>query len=97
MPTVRDQILDRLNALNPSHLELTDDSAAHRHHAGAAAHATRVGAETVAAEGTHFELTIVSPLFIGKSLLARHRMVYAQIDDLMKSRIHAMKIDARSG
>ena len=92
MISVLDQITRRLQPLAPLHIEVTDDSAAHAGHAGAADHAKRTGA----IEGTHFELTIVSNLFTGKTLVARHRMIYELLAELMQTRIHALKIDARS-
>lgn len=92
MQSVHAQILQRLQTLNPSHIELVDESSAHRGHIGASAHTARTGAH----EGTHFELTIVSPQFDGKPLMARHRMIYALLDDLMKTQIHALSIVARS-
>ena len=90
--SVRQQIEARLSALCPTSIAVTDDSANHAGHVGAHAHAERTGA----IDGTHFELTIVSPQFVGKTPVARHRMVYALLDDLMKTRIHALKIDART-
>ena len=90
--TIRDEIAQRLAALCPSRIEVIDDSASHAGHAGAASHAARTGAM----DGTHFELTVVSAQFAGKTAVARHRMVYALLDDLMKTRIHALKIDARA-
>jgi BolA protein len=91
MNSIRDQIVSRLQALSPSHIEVSDDSAAHAGHDGARDHAERTGA----VEGTHFELTIVSDAFAGKSLVARHRMIYELLAELMQSHIHALKIDAR--
>ena len=91
MTSIRDQIVSRLQALSPSLIEVSDDSAAHAGHAGAHDHAERTGA----VEGTHFELTIVSAAFAGKSLVARHRMIYELLAELMQSHIHALKIDAR--
>lgn len=84
-------IRERLAPLHAVALEIIDDSASHAGHAGAADHAARTGAH----EGTHFELTIVSPVFAGQSQVARHRMIYELLGDLMKTRIHALKIDAR--
>lgn len=92
MISICDQITGRLQALAPSLLEVTDDSAAHAGHAGAADHAQRTGAT----EGTHFELTIVSAAFAGKALVTRHRMIYDLLAELMQTRIHALKINARS-
>ena len=91
MTPIRDQIVGRLQALSPSLIEVSDDSAAHAGHAGARDHAERTGA----VEGTHFELTIVSEAFAGKSLVARHRMIYELLAELMQTHIHALKIDAR--
>jgi BolA protein len=97
MMSVREQISSRLQALQPVALEIIDDSAAHAHHAGARAHAERTGGGvTQTNEGSHFEIRVVSSAFDGKPLLARHRMIYALLDDLMKTRIHALKIDART-
>ena len=92
MISIRDQIAGRLQALEPSLIEVTDDSAAHAGHAGASDHAARTGVT----DGTHFELTIVSTAFAGKSLVARHRMIYDLLAELMRTRIHALKIDARA-
>ena len=85
-------IRQRLAPLQPVSLEIIDDSASHAGHAGAQDHAARTGAH----EGTHFELTIVSPVFSGQSPVARHRKIYDMLGDLMKTRIHALKIDARA-
>lgn len=96
MMSVREQISSRLQALQPKVLDIIDDSAAHAGHAGAQSHAERTGAGVVANEGTHFEIRVVSAAFAGKPLLQRHRMIYALLDDLMKTRIHALKIDAQT-
>ncbi len=96
MISVREQIEIRLQALNPAQLEVIDDSDAHAGHAGAAQHAERVGTAHLQSAESHFELMIVSAAFQGKPLVARHRMIYELLDDLMKTRIHALKIDART-
>lgn len=70
-------------ALAPSALEVIDDSQAHAGHAGA-----------LTGKG-HFRVTIVAPCFAGIAPLKRHRMVYAAVDALMSSDIHALSIDAR--
>jgi len=44
--------------------------------------------------GDHFEVTVVSPDFEGRSLVQRHRMVYEAIGDAMSGPIHAMTIKA---
>lgn len=43
-------------------------------------------------DGVHFEATIISSAFNGKLPLARHRMVYATLGDLMGSAIHALSL-----
>ena len=79
------RIRERLAALEPTRLELVDESAQHAGHAGA-----RPGGNT------HWRLTIVSPRFAGQSTVARHRMVYQALGELMQNPIHALAITARS-
>ncbi|HWA36867.1 MAG TPA: BolA family protein [Burkholderiales bacterium] len=79
------EIRARLAALEPLSLELVDESAQHRGHAGAAP-----GGQT------HWRLAIVSPRFAGQSTVARHRMVYHALGELMQAPIHALAISARS-
>lgn len=83
MNTTADLIRSRLDSLHPVALHVVDDSAAHAGHAGA-----------LESGGGHFHLTIVSDAFQGKSAVARHRMVYAALADLMQQRIHALQIEA---
>lgn len=82
---VAEQIRQRLQALAPSHVELVDDSAKHAGHAGAAP-----------GGNTHWRLTIVSAAFAGKPTVARHRMVYQALGELMQQPIHALQISART-
>ena len=82
--SVMDAIRERLAALAPTSLELIDDSHLHAGHAGA-----RSG-------GGHFRLTIVSECFRGKNTVARHRIVYDALGELMRKEIHALAIQARS-
>ena len=83
--TVAEQIRERLAALAPARLELLDQSAQHAGHAGAAP-----------GGNTHWKLTIVSAAFAGKPTVARHRMVYQALGELMQDPIHALAISARS-
>ena len=76
-------IRERLAALKPLTLDLRDESEQHAGHAGA-----RPGG------GSHWQLTIVSEAFRGKSAVARHRMVYEALGDLMSRDIHALQIEA---
>lgn len=43
-------------------------------------------------DGVHFEAEIVSDAFIGKAPLARHRLVYATLGDLIGGEIHALSL-----
>ena len=43
-------------------------------------------------DGVHFEATVVSAAFQGKLPLARHRLVYATLGDLMGGAIHALAL-----
>lgn len=71
-------------AFDVTHIEIVDDSSKHAGHVGA-----RDG-------GGHFNLNVVSSEFNNKSLIQRHRIVYAAVDDLMNSEIHALSINAQT-
>ena len=43
-------------------------------------------------DGVHFEALVVSEAFRGKLPLARHRLVYATLGDLMGNEIHALAL-----
>jgi len=43
-------------------------------------------------DGTHFEAIIVSPAFIGKSMVQQHQLVYAALGDRMRAEIHALSM-----
>lgn len=76
-------IREKLAALQPVSMELHDESHRHIGHAGARP-----------SGGSHWQLTIVSEAFRGKSAVARHRMVYEALGDLMERDIHALRIEA---
>ena len=42
--------------------------------------------------GFHLEAVIVSENFINKSLIERHKMIYAALGDLLKHEIHAFSL-----
>lgn len=44
-------------------------------------------------DGRHFEAIIVSPEFEGKSLMQRHRLVYAALGERMREEIHALSME----
>ena len=76
-------IRQRLAALQPRALEIFDDSHEHAGHAGARE-----------SGGGHFQVFLVSELFKGKNKVARHRMIYEAVNDLMPGMIHALAIRA---
>ena len=76
-------IRERLAALKPVTLDLRDESAQHAGHAGSRPEG-----------GTHWQVHIVSEAFRGKNAVARHRMVYEALGDLMHRDIHALRIEA---
>ena len=81
---VATEMLRRLNSsLEPSRLELIDDSEQHRGHGG----------YNPAGE-SHFTLRIESAAFAGKNRVERQRMIYAALGDLMRERVHAFSIRA---
>ena len=73
---------ERLANLTPLRLELVDESAKHAGHEGAKS------------GGRHYRLLIVSAEFSGKSTLLRHRLIYDTLGELMRSKIHALSIQA---
>ena len=72
-------------ALDPSHLEVINDS---HHHAG---HAGDDGSGE-----SHWTVVVESPAFAGQSRVARQRMINHALADLLAGRIHALAIRARA-
>lgn len=78
---------DRMHALlstglAPVECHIEDESALHAGHAGAAS------------GGGHYRLRLVSPLFEGQNRIARHRLVYDCLREMMHTDIHALAIIA---
>jgi BolA protein len=83
LPSREQRLRERLvTRFAPTRLTIEDESHLHAGHAGAAG-----------GHG-HFRVTIVADAFRGVSPVARHRMVYAAVDDLLKTDIHALSIEA---
>lgn len=77
------QIKQRLiEGLDAESVDVIDESHMHAGHAGAK---TGMG---------HFNVTIVADAFTGKSLIERHRQIYAALGDMMQTDIHALSIKA---
>jgi BolA protein len=68
-------------ALQPSHLEIVDESHLHVGHEGA-----RDGRG-------HFRVRIASSKFSGLRPIQQHRLVYSAVGDLMETDIHALAIE----
>lgn len=79
----------KLATLNPTHLEIHNDSHLHAHHA-----AMR---DSTSPE-THFRVVIVSPAFEGMKLAARHRTIYALLKEEMAQEggIHALQLRCKT-
>jgi BolA protein len=78
-----DRIRQKINdGLSPLQCEVEDESAKHAGHAGAAS------------GGGHYRLRLVSPKFEGLGRLARHRLVYDCLGDMMHKEIHALALVA---
>ncbi|MGB7481058.1 MAG: BolA family protein [Burkholderiaceae bacterium] len=78
-----ERIRERLCAtLSPLECQVTDDSALHVGHPGAAS------------GGGHYTVRLVADCFEGQNRLARHRLVYHYLDDMMRSEIHALAVIA---
>ena len=70
----------RLAALSPASPDIIDESHKHAGHAGARS------------SGGYFRLHIVSVQFAGKNRMARHRMIYSALGEMMKREIHALNV-----
>ncbi len=83
---MKDTIVQKLqDGLNPTELEVTDESHRHHGHAG-----WREGGET------HFRVRIVSAAFQGQSRVAIHRRINGLLADELKNGVHALAIEAKA-
>ena len=69
--------------LQPTELEVIDESYQHAGHAGA--NGTGVG--------THFRVRIASPFFTGVSRVGQHRLVYDALHAFIDAGLHALAIE----
>ena len=44
----------------------------------------------------HFDVKVISADFAGKSLIQRHRMVYAPLEDVMGGALHALALTTKT-
>jgi acid stress-induced BolA-like protein IbaG/YrbA len=47
---------------------------------------------TVQGDGDHFEATVISAAFEGKSRVQQHQMVYGSLGELMQGAVHALAL-----
>ncbi|UCH75731.1 MAG: BolA family transcriptional regulator [Rhodospirillales bacterium] len=73
------------DAFSPTRLEIEDESARHQGHSG-----WRPGGET------HFNVTVVSKAFEGKSRVERQRLVYGVLAEEMAEQVHALALTTRT-
>ena len=84
--SVADEISRRLRAaFQPTRLSVEDVSWQHAGHAAAPS-----GGES------HFNVDIVSPVFAGKSRVMCHRLVTAELADLLAGPVHALQLSTKS-
>jgi BolA protein len=84
--SVKDIISARLvEGLRPDTLTVTDESHLHAGHAG-----SRPEGET------HFRVQITAQTFAGKSRVERHRLINALVAEELRTRVHALAIEARA-
>ncbi len=79
MKTADQLAADLRAAFDAVHVEVEDESARHRGHAGAL-------------EGGHYRAVVVSARFEGLGRVERHRAVYAALGDLGARRVHALAL-----
>lgn len=72
-------------ALEPSRLEVIDESGLHAGHAGA-----------VPGKTTHVRVVVEAEAFRGKSRVERHRIVNALMQPEIEAGLHALAIEARA-
>ncbi len=79
--SLEQQLIERLNTLAPTHLEVINESAGHGGY--------------FPGKESHFKVIIVSEEFTGSRLVQRHQKVYTVAAELLNSgKIHALAIHA---
>lgn len=79
--TLEQQLIQRLQDLSPTHLEVVNESSGHGGY--------------FPGKESHFKVIVVSDQFEGLRLVQRHQKIYAAAGDLLApSRIHALAIHA---
>ena len=77
--SLEQQLIDRLQQLSPSHLEVVNESSGHGGY--------------FPGKESHFKVIVVSDIFAGLRLVQRHQKIYAVAGDLLSpGKIHALAI-----
>lgn len=87
---IEDSIVEKIKtALSPTFLSVANDSHKHSHH-----QAMQTASNI---KESHFRLEIVSDMFEGKNMPARHRLVYLLLDDEFKNKgLHALQMKTKT-
>lgn len=87
--TMKERISGRLvEGLEPTLIEIVDESHRHAHHAHVRSHAGDAGR----VGETHYRVKIVSPAFAGQSRVARQRAVYDLLKAEFADGLHALAL-----
>lgn len=79
--SLEQQLIERLQQLSPSHLEVVNESSSHGGY--------------FPGKESHFKVIVVSDIFAGLRLVQRHQKIYAVAGDLLSpGKIHALAIHA---
>lgn len=79
--SLEQQLIEQLQMLDPTHLEVINESAGHGGY--------------FPGKESHFKVIIVSEAFAGLRLVQRHQKIYAEAKDLLSpGKIHALAIHA---
>ena len=79
--SLEQQLIERLQQLSPSHLEVVNESSGHGGY--------------FPGKESHFKVIVVSEIFEGLRLVQRHQKIYAVAGDLLSpGKIHALAIHA---
>ena len=79
--SLEQQLIERLQQLSPSHLEVVNESSGHGGY--------------FPGKESHFKVIVVSESFEGLRLVQRHQKIYAVAGDLLSpGKIHALAIHA---
>ena len=70
-------------ALEPTRLDVVNESHLHAGHAG-----------SPGSGESHFRVLVVAPLFEGRSRIERHRLVNDALAGLLRNKVHALAIKA---